>query len=76
MCIKYFLHFRRPLFISGEGLMKSKASLSEESKSDHMTLLRAFQGWQESGNGGDFCTSNNLSQVRPLYNFPLHITSS
>ena len=44
--------------------MKSKACLSEESQSDHMTLLRAFQGWQESGNGGDFCTGYNLSQVR------------
>ena len=43
--------------------MKSKACLSEESQSDHMTLLRAFQGWQESGNAGDFCTGYNLSQV-------------
>ena len=31
------------MFIGGEGLMKSKACLSEESQSDHMTLLRAFQ---------------------------------
>ena len=57
------LFFRCPLFIGGEGLMKSKACLSEESQSDHMTLLRAFQGWQESGNAGDFCTGYNLSQV-------------
>jgi HrpA-like RNA helicase len=56
------LSYRCPLFIGGEGLMKSKACLSEESQSDHMTLLRAFQGWQESGNAGDFCTGYNLSQ--------------
>ncbi len=38
--------------------------LAEESQSDHMTLLRAFQRWQESGeDSGDFCTSHGLSSA-------------
>ena len=56
------LSYKKPLFIDGESVMRSKANLSEDSQSDHMTLLRAFQGWQDNGSGGDFCTGNNLSQ--------------
>ena len=44
--------------------MRSKCILSEDCESDHMSLLRAFQSWQASGNGEEFCNDYNLSQVR------------
>ena len=43
--------------------MRSKCILSEDCESDHMSLLRAFQSWQASGNGEEFCSDYNLSQV-------------
>lgn len=40
-------HSGAPLFV-GEEILASQRSLSEGSQSDHMTLLRAFQRWQDS----------------------------
>ena len=41
---------------------RKKLSLSGNAQSDHMTLIRAFQCWQEaSGGGQNFCTDNGFS---------------
>ena len=49
--------------------MRSKCILSEDCESDHMSLLRAFQSWQASGNGEEFCSDYNLSQVSHYHFF-------
>lgn len=39
-----------PLFVGEDedSILESQRSLSEGSQSDHMTLLRTFQRWQDS----------------------------
>jgi HrpA-like RNA helicase len=54
-----------PIFIGlCEEIKSSKLKLAEKSKSDHMTLLRAFQGWQMAkvdDTAETYCASLNLS---------------
>lgn len=59
------LFCRGDIFIgSKEDIKRSKLELEESSESDHMTLLRAFQGWQAAHLDSEadiFCTRYNLS---------------
>ena len=54
--------FRGSIFTHEDGVERNKLSLSGNAQSDHMTLIRAFQCWQEANRGGqNFCTDNGLS---------------
>ncbi|XP_061538269.1 ATP-dependent DNA/RNA helicase DHX36 [Phycodurus eques] len=63
------LSFKDPFFIPlGKELMadKRRKTLSNNSKSDHLTVVNAFQGWQEAKQRGgrcerEFCWDNFLS---------------
>ncbi|KAM9801453.1 ATP-dependent DNA/RNA helicase DHX36 [Neosynchiropus ocellatus] len=63
------LSFKDPFFIplGKEKLAdKRKKTLSNNSKSDHLTVFNAFQGWEEAKRGGarcerEFCWENFLS---------------